>query len=515
MRRAPTLAAYLLFFLTLSLARVAPAQQAQPLPEAVLKLMRAAQIPPEAIGTKVVRISDGAIVLAYQPERSMQPASTMKLVTTLVGMERLGPAYRGRTEFASSAEVVNHVLQGNLILRGVGDANLDWQAFQSMLQTLRQKGIKEIRGNLVIDREFFQPPRTDIGAPPFDESPEFRYNVIPDALLLNMNLAQFYLSADAEKITVGMTPQLDGVTVISNMTLIERDCTDWEDGWVSPSVSRDERGTIQIALNGTFPKSCAINTELNVLDRLDYADRLFRSLWRQLGGTFAGITREGNTNEGARVLAEHRARPLGEMIRDINKPSDNALARLLYLTLGVQHERLETSNLGVKLTPTADTFNRLNTSAEAEQKIRAWFAEHKIDDRGLVLDNGSGLSRTERITPSQMTALLTAGARSNWAPEFMASLPIAGLDGTMRKRLRGSDVAQRARLKTGTLKDVVALAGFVPDGNNEPCVIAAFINHPLAASSVAQPILDALINWVSKSKTESKWALPLSAYAGS
>ncbi len=171
---------------------------------------------------------------------------------------------------------------------------------------------------------------------------------------------------------------------------------------------------------------------------------------------------------------------------------------MLYLTLGT----LSTAK------------NNLSTAARADQEVRAWLKRHAINDDGLVLENGSGLSRTERISPSQMTALLTIGAHSNWAPEFMASLPIAALDGTMRRRLRESPAAQRARLKTGTLKNVVAVAGYVPDGTNELCVAAAFINHPLAISSVAQPILDALIDWITRSKTESAWALPLSAYAG-
>ena len=150
---------------------------------------------------------------------------------------------------------------------------------------------------------------------------------------------------------------------------------------------------------------------------------------------------------------------------------------------------------------------------ERTQKF-ARFSRNGISAHALVLDNGSGLSRAERISATQMAALLAAGARSNWAPEFAASLPIAALDGTMRRRLRDSPAAQRARLKTGTLKNVVAVAGYAPDGTNEVCVVVAFINHPLAVSTVAQPILDALVDWVSKSKTESAWALPASAYAG-
>ena len=462
-------------------------------------MLRAAQIPEDAIATKVVRLSDGARVVAHNPDLSMQTASTMKLVTTLVGLERLGPTYRGRAELVSSAKIVNGALEGDLALRGLGDANLDWRAFESMLETVRNQGIEEIRGNLIIDRHFFQPPRLDVGVPPFDEAPEFRYNVIPDALLLNMNLGMFEFSSDANAVSIRMTPALDRVIVVSEMTLIEAICSQWEDGWKSPSIATRADGSIVISINGSFPKNCAASTELNLLDRRDFADRLFRSLWRGLGGKFsAAVNESAFVDANARVLAMHRSRALGEVVRDINKTSDNTLARLLFLTLGTL----------------ATTENNLLTSTRADREIRAWFKHNAINDKGLVLDNGSGLSRTERMTPAQMTALLTIGSRSNWAPEFIASLPIAALDGTMRRRLRESTAAQRARLKTGSLKNVVALAGYVPDGTNQLCVVAAFINHPLATSKLAQPILDALVDWVSQSKTESAWALPASAYAG-
>jgi serine-type D-Ala-D-Ala carboxypeptidase/endopeptidase (penicillin-binding protein 4) len=479
------------------------AAQQPKLPDTVINMLRAAQIPEDAIATRVLRLSDGALVIAHNADASMQTASTIKLVTTLVGLERLGPTYRGRTELVTNAKTVNGVLEGDLVLRGLGDANLDWRAFESMLATVRNQGIAEVRGNLIIDRHFFQPPRLDVGVPPFDEAPEFRYNVIPDALLLNMNLGSFEFTSDAGAVSIRMTPALDRVTVVSGMTLIEATCSKWEDGWKSPTVARQADGSIVISINGTFPKNCAANTELNLLDRGDFVDRLFRSLWRGLGGKFSAAVNESaivdsSVDASARVLATHRSRPLGEVVRDINKASDNTLARLLYLTLGTL--------------PTTD--KNLNSTARADEEIRAWFKRNAIKDKGLVLENGSGLSRTERITPTQMTALLTIASRSNWAPEFMASLPIAALDGTMRRRLRESAAAQQARLKTGTLNGVVALAGYVSDGTNQPCVAAAFINHPLATSKVAQPILDALVDWVTQSKTESAWALPASAYAG-
>ena len=189
----------------------AQTQQERKLPDVVINMLRAAQIPEDALATKIVRLSDGAVVAAHNTGASMQPASTIKLLTTLVGLERLGPTYRGRTELVTSARIVNDALEGDLGLRGLGDADFDWRALQTMMHTLRSQGIREIRGDLIIDRELFQPPRADIGAPQFDDEPEFRYNVIPDALLLNMNLHDVSFRSDADALVIEMSPLLDGV----------------------------------------------------------------------------------------------------------------------------------------------------------------------------------------------------------------------------------------------------------------------------------------------------------------
>ncbi len=461
------------------------------LPESVRNQLRAAHIPEDALGASVLRLSDYSILLSHGAERSLQPASTLKLLTTIVGLEILGPAYRGRSELRTSAPVVNGVLQGDLILRGRADHDLDWNAFRNMLYTLRQKGIRDIQGDFVLDRLMFTPARRDQGAPPFDEAPEFRYNVIPDAVLLNTNLLQFDFDTDDRVLRIVTTPALDRVSIDSRMTLVERDCEKWEEGWKIPALSRSGDDVIHIQLNGEFPKNCSTSTHLNVLDRTDFADRLFRAFWRDLGGAFHGRTREalGENAEPAdmRLLIEHRSRPLAEITRDINKRSDNPMTRLLYLTLGALNAN------------PANSRTVENTEVSAERTIRSWLAQHHIDDQGLVLENGSGLSRKERIRPAQLAAILKAAGHSNWAAEFFSSLPIAALDGAMQKRLRDSPAAQRARIKTGSLKDVVAIAGYVPDANNQLCVIVAMLNHPLATGAVGRPILDALIDWVARS----------------
>jgi D-alanyl-D-alanine carboxypeptidase/D-alanyl-D-alanine-endopeptidase (penicillin-binding protein 4) len=253
---------------------------------------------------------------------------------------------------------------------------------------------------------------------------------------------------------------------------------------VIPEVREKRDGAIAIRLKGEFPRRCAASTAINVIERVAFADRLFRSVWKRLGGTFRGRTREGESPGDARVLAEHRSRPLGEVTRDINKRSDNPIARVIYLAIGANSA----------LDPGMPTAQR------AEHEVRAWFARKGIDAEGLVLENGSGLSRKERIRPAQLAAVLKAAAASEWAPEFLASLPIVAVDGGMRKRLRDSSAAERSRVKTGTLRDASAIAGYVKDNANETYIVVAILNHALAKKQVARPILDALVEWVAASK---------------
>jgi D-alanyl-D-alanine carboxypeptidase/D-alanyl-D-alanine-endopeptidase (penicillin-binding protein 4) len=536
----------------LAAAAAGPSAHAQ-LPEPVARALQAAGIPESAMGVIVLR--GGTPLVSHNPDRPMQPASTMKLVTTMVGLDQLGPVFKARTELRSGAEVVNGVLQGDLYLRGGADPDFNEDVLVHMLEKLRTQGIRKIQGDLVLDRQLFQPARTDLGVAPFDESPEAYYNIIPDALLLNMNLLRVDMTSTGSKLKLGMLPQLERVAIESDMTLVDADCAKWEDGWKLPDYTR-KGGKLTVRLHGTFPKNCSKTTVINVLERNDYTERLFRSTWARLGGTFTGTAREaaGAAAAGAaagapqtaapatRLLAEHVSRPLAEVLRDINKPSDNGLARTLFLTLGALEPdpllgsrpipalRLSSTPVaspavlpGESLSsdavapPPADALSVRSamvpgggeaatiiaaanpTAARAEQTIRAWMQRHGIDDTGLVLENGSGLSRSERVRPAQMAGLLQAAQKSLWMPEFLTSLPIAAVDGTMKRRLKDSPAAARARVKTGTLKNVVAIAGYVPDANGELCIVVAMINHDLTGNGNGRKAIDALLDWVASS----------------
>ncbi len=461
------------------------------LPAEIKTMLRESNLDEASVGVVVLRVADSKVIVSHRAELPMQPASTMKVLTAIVGLDRLGPAYRSRTELTTTGVIDNGVLTGDVVLRGLGNTDIEWQDFERMLLTLRHKGITTIRGNLLVDRHFYQPARLDIGVPPFDESIEFRYNVIPDSLMLNMNLAQYDIETNNERFLIRLTPELANVSVISNMTLSDKPCSQWEDGWKIPTTVKSDAGEIRVYLNGSFPKNCTHTVNINVIDRADYVERLFRTTWRKLGGSFTGEVIEAKMPENAqpvatlpKLLAQHQARPLAEVTRNINKVSDNTITRMTLLNLGA----LDSAGAGTTL-------------QKGEAEVRAWLKQRNIDDTGLVIENGSGLSRLERISASQLAGVLQAAHRSKWAPEFMSSLPIIGVDGSMRSRLKGSPAAEVGRIKTGSLRDVVSLAGYVPDASGQLHVVAAMINDPKAISAGGRAILDRLLDWVAKSKT--------------
>jgi D-alanyl-D-alanine carboxypeptidase/D-alanyl-D-alanine-endopeptidase (penicillin-binding protein 4) len=476
--------------LSIALALAAPAFAQLPAP--VTQALRAASLPDTALSALVLR--GDRTVVSHLADRPMHPGSTIKLITTLVALERLGPAFRGRTELRTAAPQRGDVLAGDLVLRGGADVDLTTETLTGMLRALRYQGIRRIEGRLVVDRTLFEPARPDLGVAPFDEYPEAYYNVIPDALLVNRNMLQLDMRSTDRQVRVAMQPELQGVQVVSRMKPVDTDCSRWEEGW-KPQAQSLADGSLQVVLGGTFPKNCTISYGINILDRQQYVDRLLRRIWRDLGGSIAGESVEAATPPGTRLLADHVSRALPEVVRDTNKPSDNALARTLFLSLGA----LEADpQLGSRPQAVDASQSPEPTAQRAERAVRDWLHGHGIADTGLVLDNGSGLSRVTRIAPVQMGGVLQAGLRSDWMPEFLASLPIAAIDGTMRRRLLDSPAAGHARMKTGTLNGISAVAGYVPDAHGQPCIVIAMVNGDSTDTGHARAVLDALVDWVAR-----------------
>lgn len=456
-----------------------------------------AGISPASLSVTILRADQAMPVVAQQAERSMRPASSMKLLTTLAALDELGPQFRWKTRLLSLQKPERGVLRGALYLQGGGDPNLSWDRLAILLRTLRNQGIRKIAGDIILDRAYFQPSRPDLGIPAFDESPTAYYNVIPDALLVHSNLISLKLEANAESIQTRLATPFADIKIINHLSFNELPCSDWDKAELKPVIEIIRRRNIELSLTGSFPKHCQATAHLNLLDRNLYIESMVRALWSEMGGSWQGHTRDGITPADASVVAELDSATLADTIRLTNKFSDNSMARLLYLSLGAETlKRAAATDVALKHTPTATpTIAPVTTTAAAsEQRIRQWLARHGIDDTGIVLDNGSGLSRTERLSTNQLAQILQSGWRDLWLPEFASSFPIAGLDGTMRKRLKDSVAEQRARIKTGTLKNALAIAGYVRDLHDVTWIVVAFINDDAAPQG--KQALDILIAWV-------------------
>ena len=465
------------------------------------------------------RVGD-AVGLLHQADRPMQPASAMKVVTSAVALDRVGPNLRGYTELRTAAPIEAGRLRGDLVLRGGADLELGLPQLWALMLELREAGVRHIDGDIVLDRQLFNPARLDIGVPPFDESPEFPYNVIPDALQLAGNLQVLELVSDRSEVRARLRPELPGVRVDNRLTLHPPGtvaCRDWSGaGWATPSTHEQADGTVVVQLQGRFPADCTQRQPLQLMERNRQAQAQLRWVWTELGGQWSGRVREAQRGEFAyeaagtaaasrttsapvagsasaalgqptRLLARREARPWGEWLRPLNKTSDNVATRVLYLLTGLEEER-RAGQAGAALPPRS-------TREWAELSVRRWFEQQGIPTEGLVMDNGSGLSRSERITPRQLAMVLRAANTQLHASELLMSLPIAGVDGSLRNRMTDTPARARARLKPGTLRNAVALAGYVEDAQGRRWVMAAIINHDEAPRR-GRPVLDAVADWV-------------------
>jgi D-alanyl-D-alanine carboxypeptidase/D-alanyl-D-alanine-endopeptidase (penicillin-binding protein 4) len=439
------------------------------LPPSVRDALRQAHIPQADIGVEVIEVNARTPLISINAARPMNPASTMKLLTTYAGLELLGPAYTWKTEALLDGTLQNGVLQGDLVFKGYGDPKFTIEQFWLWLRELRDRGLNEIRGNVLIDSSAFELPPFDPAA--FDNDPVRAYNVGPDALLLNFNAVNLHFIPQDGKVGIFAEPALAGYTLDNRLTLAEGTACDG--GW-NDAIQPQLQGAV-LLLQGSFPAACGERQEyLSLLPHDAYFDAVFRTLWQELGGTLSGQVRAGKASKGATLFAVHNSTPLSELIRDINKFSNNVMARQLFLSLSVD---AAPANV-----------------AKSEQAIRSWLAHMNLDFPELVLENGAGLSRRARISPHSMARLLQAANHSPLQVEFEASLPIAGVDGTLKKRFREGGASSHAHLKTGSLEGVKAIAGYVQSRGGKQWVMVFFINHPNAAAG--QRAQDALADWL-------------------
>jgi D-alanyl-D-alanine carboxypeptidase/D-alanyl-D-alanine-endopeptidase (penicillin-binding protein 4) len=437
------------------------------LPPSVQQALKTAGIPPQAVAIVAQPLGATKPTLRHQGDVPMNPASLMKLLTTLAALETLGPAHIWRTEAFAATAPENEVLAGDLYLRGSGDPKFTYDRLWLLLRELRGRGLREIRGDLVLDRSAFTPVEHDSAA--FDGKPLRPYNVGPDALLFNFATLHLTLWPNGNSVRVLGEPLPTGLEIINRLQLTDSPhCGEWRERLEAKLAPG------QITLSGGYPRACGEKRwHLAGIPNANLLHGVFTRLWRELGGQFAGQVREDATPTTAVMLATSESPTLGEIVRDINKYSNNVMARQLYLSLG--------GKVGADGTA-------------AETRMRSWLAQKGLDFPELVLDNGAGLSRRARLSADSFARLLAAGWASPVMPEYLASLPIAAIDGTVKKKFNGNGIAGQAHLKTGSLEGVRGIAGYLLDRNGQRHLVVFMVNH--AKANEAQPAFDALLEWL-------------------
>ena len=465
---------------TLALASLPLLTMADGLPPNVLKALKAAQIPASSVAVTVQPVDAAAPLVAHNASQSMNPASVMKLVTTYAALDLLGPAYSWKTTVWTEAAAVDGNLSGNLYIRGSGDPRFAIEHLSALLRQLRVRGIQQISGDIVLDRTAFNVPAIDPGA--FDDKPMRPYNVGPDALLLNFRALRFTLLPDNGRPRVLMETPSDGLRVDNQMRTGNGDCgSNWKD-LINVRLIPENNGN-RLEFTGTYATACGEKSlNLSPLPADAQAGGLIRALWKELGGSISGQVRSGTVPPGARLLAQHESPPLADTVRDINKFSNNVMARQVFLTIGNDSAPA--------------------TDERARQRIADWLAGRNLRFNELVIDNGSGLSRVARISADSLNRLLLDAWKSPVMAEFVSSMPIVGIDGTMKKRLNGSEATGRAHIKTGTLDGVKAAAGYALDAQGRRHAVTFLINHPRAQAGGAA--IDALLVWVAQRRLGEK-----------
>jgi serine-type D-Ala-D-Ala carboxypeptidase/endopeptidase (penicillin-binding protein 4) len=448
------------------------------LPPEVEQVMKRQKVPGTSLSVFVREVGRDEPLVSYNPAVPRNPASTMKVVTTFAALETLGPAYTWRTRAFATGPIRDQVLEGNLVLVGGGDPFMTHERWWAFVSGLRQAGVARIAGDVVIDNSYFAPQGDDRGA--FDNRPYRTYNVLPDALLVNFQTITLNAVPDAAtgSVRVSANPWPANLAIDNNVRLEPGACKRGAGGIV---VAMPEGATgNRIDLAGRYAAGCGqYSVTRAVMKAPDFAYGLFRTFWQQAGGTIGGGMRLGALPADAKLLYSHESLTLAEVIRLVNKYSSNSMARALFLTLGA--ERFP---------------GRPATTVAAREAVMAILAQQGLAAPELVLENGSGLSRIERISAATMADVLLAAYRSQYMPEFAASLPLSATDGTLKRRFKAPEMQGRLRMKTGSLEDVTALAGFVNAASGRTFVTVVIVNHPTAAQGSGEAIQTALVQWV-------------------
>jgi D-alanyl-D-alanine carboxypeptidase/D-alanyl-D-alanine-endopeptidase (penicillin-binding protein 4) len=456
------------------LMSVTVAEEAE-LPQPVRHILDIRKVPHDSLSVFVQDVDSGEVVLRWQEDVSRNPASTMKLLTTLVGLDLLGSTYKWTTDVFALGEIEDGRLDGDLLIRGRGDPFLVTERVWQMLRLVRQAGIHEIDGNLLIDDSYFDVQEYDPAE--FDRQPLRAYNVAPNALLMNFKVVRYWFEPDHDRnaVRVWVDPPLENLRVENKLALRRGYCGGYQRGI---TITANE-AIDKMIFSGRFPTGCkSYAMDRTALSHNEFAYGLFTSVWRESGGEFRGGWMNARAPEDAEPIVSFESLPLAEIISRVNKNSNNVMARQILYTLS------------------AEVLGPPGTESGGRKVIEDWLADTGIEFPTLMLDNGAGLSREARVSAREFGALLEFAWRKPYMPEYLASMAVSGLDGTLRRKFDDAHLTGQAHLKTGSLDHVAAIAGFMQARSGRRFAVVMLHNHENVHRGPGEEAQVALLRWL-------------------
>ncbi len=444
------------------------------LPAPVMQALQAEGIAAEQVSVWVQRLDDEKLVLSHEAQVPRNPASVIKLLTSYAALDLLTPNYRWVTQFYSKQPIASGKITNDLWVRGSGDPSLTDADLFNIASEIRQKwAVSEICCHLWLDSSAYQSSAFNPAA--FDGKPYRAYNAPAEAVMVNQQAMRIEFSANHEILNVVLFPDVIGLTKKFDISLTSEACGEWKDKLML------QRDGDRITIKGSYAAGCG-EKYLDVYwqDGQDYFARTWQTAWTKsqsnINHQYALKWGAGMVPNDAVLLHEHVSRPLADIVRDMNKTSNNVTARALYLALARYADATQPAS-----------------EALAEVALRQWIKSKEWNFAELVLQNGSGLSRLERLSAEHLGMLLSHAFHSPVMPELMSSLPVYGIDGTLKK-YQASALYGKAHFKTGSLEQVRALAGYMQDSQGRRYVLVWLVNGERAQRSRAAQ--EAMLNWI-------------------
>jgi serine-type D-Ala-D-Ala carboxypeptidase/endopeptidase (penicillin-binding protein 4) len=461
-----------IFLLILAIGISAAGTASAKLPASLAKILKG--YPNSEVSIYIQKLGSNTPLATLNPTAMRTPASVVKILTTYTALAKFGPKYRWKTSLYISGDIKDGVLDGDIMFKGYGDPGLINEDVEVMVETLKKRGIHTITGNLILDDSYFDV--TQENSAMFDNNAYSPYNANPNALLLNHRASAITIHPDSKRGMILISKDIpdDSYSIVDKTSAHNGKCT----GSIpAMQVKTNNVENATVTFLGKVSKHCRQATIYRVLTHpthMFYAT--FKHMTTKHGIDFKGTMKHQKIPKNARALYAFRSRPLSTIIAATNKDSNNVMARQIMLTIG------------------AHTYGAGVTKRKSATALLSYLKKQGILSKRALVVNGSGLSRTARLSVLGLARLLKV-AYKKYGKTWMDTLAVMGTDGTLRRRMRKTGVRGNAWMKTGSLNNVRSIAGYVKSRSGA-LYIVVMMHNGKTAQSKGYRLQEQVINWV-------------------